>query len=68
MKVLGPNTCVLQTLQGEVLGKTWNNMHLKRYFLAVLVTGAARRDDDKAQGVMRHEEHFLTKLWIRIPF
>ena len=29
-KMLGPNTCVLQTLQGEMMGKTWNTMHLKK--------------------------------------
>ena len=32
-RMLGPNTGVLQTLQGEILGKTWNIMHLKRHFL-----------------------------------
>ncbi|XP_052185169.1 uncharacterized protein LOC127796808 [Diospyros lotus] len=31
-KMLGPNTCILQTLQGEAMGKTWNTMNLKRYF------------------------------------
>ena len=32
-QLLGPNTCVLQTLQGETMGKTWNTMHLKKYYV-----------------------------------
>ena len=28
---IGPNTCVLETLQGKKIGKTWNSNHLKLY-------------------------------------
>ena len=44
-KMLGLNIGVLQTLQGEAIGKTWKTMHLKRYFLAILVTGVVKRVD-----------------------
>lgn len=45
MKMLGPNTSVLETLQGEVLDKTWNTMHLKRYLLSRPVTVGNREDN-----------------------
>ena len=31
LKLIGPNTCILQTLSGETLGKTWNLNYLKLY-------------------------------------
>lgn len=30
-KMIGPSTCILQTLQGEAIGKTWSTNHLKLY-------------------------------------
>ena len=31
LKLIGPNTCILQTLSGETLRKTWNLNYLKLY-------------------------------------
>ena len=31
-KMIGPNACILQMLQGESMGKTWNLNHLKLYY------------------------------------
>lgn len=30
-EMIGPSTCILQTLQGETMGKTWSTNHLKLY-------------------------------------
>jgi len=51
-KMLGPNTCVLQTLQGEIMGKTWNTMHLKRYFPTQPVE--ADPEESRAQDMEAH--------------
>jgi len=31
-EMLALDTCILQMLQGEILGKTWNITHLEKYF------------------------------------
>ncbi|XP_052185282.1 uncharacterized protein LOC127796919 [Diospyros lotus] len=33
-EMIGPSTCILQTLQGETMGKTWSTNHLKLYSLS----------------------------------
>lgn len=58
-KMLGTNTYVLQTLQSEALGKTWNTMHLKKYFLAVPITRAVMRKDKEDEGSCAPQEALL---------
>lgn len=68
VKMLGLNTSVLQTLQDEVLGKTWNTMHLKRYFPTALVTGDARRDNEQGIGSHMPRGMLLDRVMDQDPF
>ena len=49
-RMLGPNTCVLQTLQGEMISKTWNTMHLKKYFPALPVMSSREGSESRDAG------------------
>ena len=49
--MLGLITCILQTLQGEVMGKTWNTMYLERYFPALSVMNSSGRDEAQDAGL-----------------
>ena len=49
-RMLGPNTCVLQTLQGEMISKTWNTMHLKKYFPALPVMSSGEGSEPQDAG------------------